>query len=355
MYKGIEKIVSIEKGRITNSIRVRRHYLQQLFWECTLRCNLNCKHCGSKCTLDNNRNEMPLQDFLPILDEVKRVVKSPILVITTGGEPLMRKDIFECGREITSRGFYWGMVTNGLLLTEECLEKLVETGLNSISVSLDGLRDVHNWMRGNVKSFDKVINAINLLTNISHNITWDVITCVNKRNIGQMEEMKQLLANLKVKNWKIFTTFPIGRAIQNDEFELNRQEFRFLMDFIVETRKEHKIKVSYGCENFLGPYEYEVRDNQYFCAAGVNVASILHDGSISGCLSIRHNYKQGNIYQDSFMDIWENRFEKYRNTKWKKTGICADCEVWRWCEGNGMHLRNDEGDLALCYYRKLYH
>ena len=86
----------------------------------------------------------------------------------------------------------------------------------------------------------------------------------------------------------------------------------------------------------------------------MNVASILYDGSISGCLSIRYNYKEGNIYKDSFMDVWNNRFQKYRDRSWMKTGICENCEAWRWCEGNGMHLRDDEGKLLLCNYSKMY-
>lgn len=73
-------------------------------------------------------------------------------------------------------------------------------------------------------------------------------------------------------------------------------------------RKKNDIKLSYSCEGFLGSYEYEVRDYQYFCQAGINIASILNDGSISGCLSIRSNYNQGNIYTDNFINVWNNRF-----------------------------------------------
>lgn len=351
---GLERIKMLEKGRIINSIRTKRHDLQQLFWECTLRCNLKCKHCGSDCLQNDIRGEMPLQDFLPVLQDVKRNVSTPVLVITTGGEPLLRKDIMECGKAITDSGFYWGMVTNGMLMTEVMLRKLIDSGLKSISVSLDGLRDEHNWMRDNSLSFDRAVNAIRLLATTSHTITWDVITCINKRNLSQIEALKQFLISIGVKRWKIFSVFPMGRAIDYPEMELDKEEFIHLMDFIAAARKENSIKVSYGCENFLGRYEYEVRDGQYFCGAGINVASVLHDGSISGCLSIRSDYTQGNIYKDSFMDVWKNRFEKYRDSLWKKTGECTECEAWRWCLGNGIHLRDNSGKLQQCYYQKLY-
>ena len=295
---------------------------------------------------------MPLKDFIPVLDEIRQQIDNPLLVITTGGEPLLRKDILECGKEIKERGFYWGMVTNGTFLDKNTFKKLMDVGLDSLSISLDGLRDEHNWMRQCSSSYDDAICAIDTIAQKHSNLTWDVITCINRRNLPHLDEMRKLLIEHHVKKWKIFTVFPMGRALGDSELELNKREFIMLLDFIVDARKDNSIQVSYGCESFLGPYEYEVRDQQYFCGAGINVASILHDGSISGCLSIRHDYKQGNIYRDSFMDIWKNYFQLYRDHSWMKTGVCADCEAWRWCEGNGMHLRNDNGELLLCNYNK---
>lgn len=354
MQKGIDQILALERGRAINALRLKKHYLQQLFWECTLKCNLKCRHCGSSCKEEDPRNDMPLAHFIRVLDEIKGQIDYPLLVITTGGEPLMRKDILECGKEIKQRGFYWGMVSNGTFLNEETFENLLETGLDSLSISLDGLRKEHNWMRKSPTSYDDAMHAIDIIAIKPSNLTWDVITCINKRNVSQLEDLRQELLKHQVCRWKIFTVFPMGRALGNSELELDREEFIMLMDYIAKVRADKSIKVSYGCEGFLGSYEYEVRDLHYFCGAGINVASILHDGSISGCLSIRYNYKQGNIYEDSFMDVWNHRFQKYRNHSWMKTGVCKDCEVWRWCEGNGMHLRDNEGKLLLCNYNKIY-
>lgn len=354
MEKGMKKILSLEKGRGINALRVERHYLQQLFWECTLKCNLKCRHCGSDCRFDDSRGDMPLTDFIPVLDEIRQQIDNPLLVITTGGEPLLRQDILECGKEIKERGFYWGMVTNGTFLDEETLNRLLKNGLDSLSISLDGLRDEHNWMRQSLSSFDDAICAIDTIVSKPSNLTWDVITCVNRRNLPLLDEMRKLLIEHHVMKWKIFTVFPMGRALGDSDLELNKEEFIQLMDYIVDARKDNSIQVSYGCESFLGPYEFEVRDQQYYCGAGINVASILYDGSISGCLSIRHDYKQGNIYRDSFMEVWNNRFQLYRDRSWMKTGVCADCEAWRWCEGNGMHLRDNNGELMLCNYNKMF-
>ena len=114
-----------------------------------------------------------------------------------------------------------------------------------------------------------------------------------------------------------------------------------------------RIEGSYACEGFLGGYEAEVRDHFYQCAAGVSVASIRVDGAISGCTSIRANYHQGNIYRDRFWDVWQNRFEPFRDREWARRGECADCSMFRYCQGGGMHLRGDDGELLYCHYHRL--
>ncbi len=347
------QLLKLEIGRRKLAGRKERHTLQQLFWECTLRCNLNCRHCGSDCRSEADITDMPLDTFLPVLDEVKKIADPRrVMIITTGGEPLVRRDIAECGRAITNRGFIWGMVSNGLLLTPQKLDELISAGLKTIAISLDGFESDHNWMRGNEHSFQRAVKAIKALT--ERRIVWDVITCVNKRNFNSLERFRDFLIDLGVGRWRIFTVFPSGRAKDDDQLQLSAREYTSLMDFISNERKSGRIRLSYSCEGFLGKYEHRVRDHQYFCQAGINVTSVLADGSISGCLSIRSEYHQGNILRDSLADVWENRFEQYRDRSWMKTGECEDCGFWRYCEGNGMHLRNSDGTLAKCNLHSLH-
>lgn len=351
--KSIFRRICLERDRFLNNRRKAEHPLQQLFWECTLKCNLRCQHCGSDCKVSNMQQDMPLHDFLPVLDDLStHIDPHRVLVITTGGEPLVRPDIIECGCEITRRGYLWGMVSNGMLLTSQMLDNLIDAGLKTIAISLDGFREEHNWMRGHEQSFDRAVSAIKALSH--RRITWDVITCVNKRNYKDLEAFKEFLLSIGVRQWRIFTVFPAGRAKDNDDLQLTPEQKRGVMVFIVRTRKENRIRLSFSCEGFLGDYEYEVRDYSYFCQAGIHVASILADGSISGCLSIRSNYHQGNIYKDNFWEVWTSKFFPYRNREWTKTEECSECEMWRYCEGNGMHLRDDKGHLIMCNYKKIY-
>lgn len=342
------KLIDLENTRRERRWIEKNHPLRQLFWECTLRCNLSCRHCGSDCRKISATPDMPLEHFLTVLDDVATMT-SPgrVLVNTVGGEPLVRPDIVECGKAITDRGFLWGTVTNGVLLDETMLGRLLDAGLCTMAVSLDGMETEHNWLRGN--SFDATMNAVNLLVR-TPNLLWDVITCVSQRNFSTLPQFKQFLIDAGVRKWRIFTIFPQGRAKLNPELFLSPEQYVELMDFIVETRKQGMIDLSYSCEGFMGDYEGEVRSHFYRCDAGTMTASVLANGDISGCMSIRAHYAQGNIYHDRFSDVWNNRFEVMRNRRWLKHDECARCKAWDWCAGGPFHLRGDEGEMLHCNY-----
>jgi radical SAM enzyme (rSAM/lipoprotein system) len=332
----------------------RLHQLNYILWECTLRCNLNCLHCGSDCKKEASIADMPLEDFLNALDQLKDIVNpNRTMIVLTGGEALLRKDLEETGRNLYRRGFPWGIVTNGMFLNDQKLKALMKSGLRAVTVSLDGFEASHNWLRGNTRSFDLALNAIKLLPKVPH-LKYDVVTCVNRRNFHELYSLKDFLVSVGIANWRIFTIFAIGRAASNPELQLNAAEFKGLFDFIRDTRREKKINLNYGCEGFLGNYEREVRDSFFICRAGINIASVLADGSISACPNLRENFIQGNIYKDNFADVWQNRYQVFRDKSWTKTGICTDCSFYKYCEGNGMHLRNEKtGELLFCHLKRI--
>lgn len=349
----VRKHLALEIARKMRSNLKKMHPLKQLFWECTLRCNLHCKHCGSDCKRMTEVKDMPAEDFLRAIDSItSHVNPNEVSIVITGGEPLMREDLEEVGLELYKRGYPWGMVSNGLYLTPQRLQCLMAAGLHSITISLDGFAEDHNWMRGHPKSYDRAMEAIKMLVH-EPELMWDVVTCVNRRNYPYLEELKTSLYSIGIRRWRLFTIFPVGRATLYPEFQLTDEEFTGMMEFIKRTRKAGRMRVSYGCEGFLGNYEGEVRDNFFSCNAGLSVGSILADGSISACPSIRSDFSQGNIFEDDFMEVWENRFQPFRNREWMKKGACADCSFFRYCEGNGMHLRDDKGELLFCHYKRL--
>ena len=327
------------------------HPLQQLFWESTVRCNIHCRHCGSDCRQITDTPDMPREDFFHVLDTITSKVRpEEVLVIIGGGEPLVREDIVECAQGISDRGFPWGMVTNGLCLTAELYEKLCKAGLRSLTISLDGLEDAHTWLRRHPDCFRMANEAIDRVVKDGDRIAYDVMTCVHQVNYDQLPQLRDYLISKGVTHWRLATIFPVGRGGQDERLRLSKEQFRGLMEFIRTTRQQGLINTSYGCEGFLGDYETRVRDHCFRCDAGTMTASILANGDISGCMSIRANYKQGNIYEDSFVDVWNNRFELMRDRRWMKTGECAKCRMWDYCAGGAFHLRDDDGSMMHCNF-----
>jgi len=345
----IKKKIILSLFRQHKQNQSKLHELTYLFWECTLRCNLNCIHCGSDCYKEAMSPDMPLPDFLKVLDSIiPHVLPNKTMVVITGGEPLMRKDLEQCGEEIYKRGFPWGMVTNGYGLTTVRFNALLAAGLRSITISLDGLNpETHDWFRGKSGSWDKAINALELVV-ATPDLMYDVVTCVNKRNINDLEAIKDLFVSKGVNRWRLFTVFPKGRAKDNPLLQLSNHDFIRLMEFIKLTRKQGMINASYGCEGYLGNYELEVRDSPFFCQAGIHIGSVLVDGSISACPSLRADYIQGNIYTDDFMTVWNERYQIMRDRSWTRTGKCATCKSYKYCEGNGLHLRDEYTGEVLC-------
>ena len=154
------------------------------------------------------------------------------------------------------------------------------------------------------------MRAIQLIST-TPKLSFDIITCVSDLNLNELSEIKELLIGLEVKNWRINTIFPVGRGAENNHLHLSAEAFTKLLNSIEETRKEKRIHLDYSCEGFLGDYEGKVRDSFYFCRAGINIGSILVDGSISACPNMRSNFIQGNIYNDDFMTVWNSKFQKH--------------------------------------------
>lgn len=306
--------------------------------------------------------DMPLDDFLKALDTIPQEERPPeFTVVLTGGEPLLRPDIAEVGRAIRSRGLRWSMVSNGWFYDEAMHRKLMGAGMGALTISLDGLGENHDWMRGRAGSFERARRAIAIAA-AEPRINFDVVSCINRRNIGELESIHDTLAGLGVKQWRIFTVIPIGRAKDDPDMHLTDSEFVQLMDFIAARREaaaatgegHRPMNVTFSCEGYLGRYERKVRQNPFFCRAGVNIASVLIDGRICGCPNIdRDRFSQGNIYRDSLWEVWQNRFAEFRDRNWARRGRCAGCPVFRDCQGGGMH--NWHGDCAEsinCHYAK---
>lgn len=349
------------------------HTLKQLFLELTLRCNLFCQHCGSRCgekDLQALGNELSAEEWKRVIDQIAEDFPKKPQINITGGEPLLRSDFEEIMSYVHEGGFRWGMTTNATLITPEVAQMLYRTGMGTISVSLDGFEESHDAFRSVPGAWQKAMEGIqNLLDVRAANGNGSrkafrhiqVTSVFNHSTIHEMPAMFEFIKELDIDSYRIIGMEPIGRAMDHENLAMTLEDQKKLLSFIMEKRQEGW-PVSYGCSHYLGVdeeemnYEGLVRDWLFYCSAGLNVASIMADGSIGSCLDIDRSVKEtvfGNIRTDRFKDVWDSGFGIYRRDRAEDDPKCMECKERKFCMGGSAHTWDFENmRQRLCLYTK---
>ena len=214
--------------------------LRQLFFELTLKCNEACFHCGSSCGAVRP-DGLPTEVYARILEEVKQNFDiSKLMLCITGGEPLLRPDFFDILGYAHELGYTWGMTSNATLVTPSVAKKLYETGMATISVSIDGLEKTHDLLRGIQGGYRLAMAGIeNLLTEREkHNIgnrkkkpfcVIQVTSVINHENIRELDELYRIFEGMDIDSWRIVGLEPIGRALLRPELMLTADDQRCLL------------------------------------------------------------------------------------------------------------------------------
>ena len=327
--------------------------LHFLFFELTLRCNENCLHCGSRCG-EVSGEELPTEVFLGVLDKVAKDFEGrlPMLNIT-GGEPLLRKDFFEIVSHAKELGFSWGMTSNGTLITKEVARKLKEAGMSTISVSLDGTKEYHDAFRRSKNAYERTVEGLRNLKEQGFKEV-QATTVVTPKNLPLLDDLLQVLCEIDVDSWRLVGMEPIGRALDNPELLLSKEEQLTLLRYIRDKREEG-YPLTYACSHWLGyDYEREVRDWYFFCDAGIRTASIMANGDIGACLDIdrRPETIQGNVLHDDFTEVWKNRFRIFRKPLSNRCEECRNCPDEAFCRGGSAHTWDYEKNRQLICFRR---
>ena len=323
--------------------------LRMLFFELTLQCNERCFHCGSSCTAQRG-DELAREEWLRIIDEVKAdfdITRMQLCV--TGGEPLLNRDIFDIMGYAHEQDFKWGMTSNATLITPAVARRLADAGMGTISVSIDGLRETHDELRGLAGGYDRAMAGIQNLIDVGAFRNVQVTTVVNHGNIAQLDELFEIMDGLDIDSWRVINLEPIGRALLRPDLMLTREDYVRLFDFIREKRQDG-YPLEYGCSHYLGlEYEAGVREWYWLCNAGVYTASIMSNGDIAACLDIERRPEtiQGNIRTDRLRDVWDNRFELFRHDLSDLNDECRSCEHARFCRGDAHHSWDYDGNRPM--------
>lgn len=360
MFKKLRKLGELTLVAKNRKEELQKHTLIDLFWECTLSCNANCKHCGSSAEKKKYNGELTTDEIKNAFKQIAHDMDArKILINVTGGEPLVREDLCEVMEYASNEfGFHWGMTTNGILLNDNNIEKLRKANMETISISIDGLEKTHNDFRGVPDSYKIIIENIKKLKKAGYVKHIQVTTVINKTNIYQLEELYNVMLELNLDSWRLASMDPIGRAKENENLLLDGKELKKVLEFILNKNKEKRLKITYGCPGFLGlKYEKDARGYYFNCLTGINIASILYNGDLFVCPNVPRIGRliQGNIKTDNFKEVWENKYKEFRIENRTKCEECEKCEYWNFCLGGSYHTWDFEKNRQnKCPYNMMY-
>jgi len=327
-------------------------------WEITRRCNLRCVHCRSSSEEEvKGHPDFTTEEALRVLEDIAGYAK-PVVVLS-GGEPLMREDVFDIARHGANLGLRMCLASNGTLVTEEICKKVKDSGIKIVSLSLDGSTEaVHDDFRSQEGAFAGTINAARLFR--KHGIEFIVNSSFTKRNQEEIPKVCKLARELGATAWYMFMIVPTGRGEDIMSELISKEDYEDILEWHYEMEKHEDVML---VRPTCAPHYYRVvlqknreegeklkRRTLKFstggakgCIAGQLICLIDVDGNVLPCSYFPKS--AGNVREQSFKDIWENSelFKSLRDFKRYK-GRCGSCEYINVCGGCRARAYSVYGD-----------
>ena len=333
-------------------------------WEITRRCNLSCIHCRAAAERGPYEGELTTEECFRFIDEVAAFSK-PVLILT-GGEPLLREDIFEVASYGTRKGLRTVMAVNGTLLDAHKAAAAKGAGIQRVSISLDGsTAESHDRFRGVAGAYAGAMEGINYLKEAG--LAFQINTTVTKRNLGEIEDILQVAIQQGAAAHHIFLLVPTGRGRELAHEEVTPEEYEQTLTWFAEQDNKVPIQLKATC----APQYYRIvhqrgeakdRSGQgeslhtftRGCLGGVSFCFLSHRGDVQPC-----GYLEvigGNIRERPFQEIWEGDevFQCLREVN-NLQGKCGRCEYRMVCGGCRARAYALTGDYLaeepLCPYK----
>ncbi len=335
-------------------------------WETTRRCNLNCKHCRAFAEDHPYDNELDTKASFKLLDQI-REVGTPIIILT-GGEPLLRDDIFDIAAYGAKIGLRMVMAPNGTLITPKIAERLKTCGIKRISVSLDGSTpQSHDDFRGLKNAFNDSIRGIKIAK--AAGLEFQINTVITKTNLEEIPKILSLAEQLGAVAHHIFLLVPTGRGKYIADSAIDSKEYEETLNWFYDQQDKTSLQLKATC----APHYYRILRQRAKaegkkvtfethgldavtrgCLAGTGFCFISHVGRVQTCGFL--DVTCGDITKQTFKDVWENStvFNELRdfNNLENKCGICEYKNVCGGCrarayDATGNYLEEE----PLCSYQ----
>jgi radical SAM protein with 4Fe4S-binding SPASM domain len=300
-------------------------------WNVTRECNMKCSHCYINATEKKLANELSTQEGKNLMDQICQVSK-PLLILS-GGEPLLRPDIYELIQYGASKGLKMGLGSNGSLIDDAVAAKLKAAGIATVSISLDShIPEQHDEFRGVTGAWEKAVNACKALR--KNNVLVQVNTTLTQQNYNQIDDIMSLAEEIGVENFHLFFLVPTGRGSKLTD--ISPQKYEDMITNTFAKVAKHKLNVRPSCApqfmRIAKGMGVDMRQWVRGCMAGLYYCRIYPNGDVTPCPYLP--VKLGNVKEKNFKEIWFNSpiFKALRDPNSLK-GKCGACEYRSLCGG----------------------
>ena len=331
----------------------REFPLRMIAWELTRNCNLSCVHCRASAACGPHGDELTTDECKDIIDNI--LAFSSPTVILTGGEPLLREDIFDIIEYGNAKGLRLVIAINGTLLDRQRALKLKEGGIKRVSMSIDGKdRVTHDAFRGVEGSFDAVMNSAKILSDTG--LPFQINTTVTRLNADDLESVYTLVRAIGAVAWHIFLLVPVGRGEGLKGEELSAKMYEDVLEWLYTMEKKNEIEMKVTC----APHYYRIvkekgdAPKSAGCLAGKSFLFISHKGIAQPCGYLE--VPSGDVKASGVQKVWEESpvFRTLRDLASYK-GKCSGCKFLRICGGCRARAYELTGDILqeepLCSYK----
>lgn len=318
----------------------------------TRECNMKCNHCYINATDKKLEDELDTKEAKALIDQIRQV-SSPLLILS-GGEPLLRPDVFELIEYGAKKGLKMGLGSNGYLIDDVVAKKLKEAGIATVSISIDSsIPAQHDEFRGVQGAWERAVNACKALR--KQGVLVQVNTTLTHDNYDQIDEIMSLAESIGVENFHLFFLVPTGRGVKLTD--ISPQKYEDMITNTFAKVHKHRLNVRPSCApQFMRIAQgmgLDMRQWVRGCLAGLHYCRIYPNGDVTPCPYLP--IKLGNIREKSFKEIWTNAemFKALRspNSLKGKCGICEYKMICGGCRARAYGLSSDFidycGDLHL--------
>jgi Fe-coproporphyrin III synthase len=337
-----------------------KNYRPVVFWNLTDRCNLSCTHCYSRSGPDSpTEGELPTAEACALIDDLAAM--GVPLILFSGGEPLLRADIWELARHAAGKGIRMALSTNGTLITPEIARRIKECGITYAGISLDGATDeTHDRFRNSPGAFRRTVSAFASCREAG--LRCGVRVTLNQGNFRELEALVDRAVALGASRFCLYWLVPSGRGAGSyDQLQLGSREvtealgilYRKAKEIPADTMEFLTVDSPQDCVHLLASMEQDnspdLADARGLlaslhggCSAGTRVANIDPRGNVYPCQFARsQEFLVGNIRDRPFSELWSGDsavLARFRNKQATFGGKCSRCRHRDLC-GGGCRVR----------------